>query len=74
MTQNEKILSYLRKFGKMTQRDAIWLGIYRLPARICELRQAGYNIPNELKLVHNADGSTSRVAEYRLIEDVTADE
>lgn len=68
MTQNEKVLSYLRKFGKMTQRDAIRLGIYRLPARIDELRKAGFGIRTDFRTVTNADGSKSRVGVYSFTE------
>lgn len=64
MTQNDKIIRHLNKYGKITQRDALGLGIYRLASRVNELRRAGTAINTEMVEVTNADGSKSRIAVY----------
>lgn len=46
--QNQKILKALRSKGNITTSQAARLGIARLSARICELRDAGYKIVTEL--------------------------
>lgn len=44
-SQKEKILSYIRTYGGISNRDAAMeLDIYRLSARIFDLRQDGINI------------------------------
>lgn len=68
LTQNNKVIRYMRQFGRITQREAIRLGIYRLPARIDELRKAGYGIRTDFRTVTNADGSKSRVGVYSFTE------
>ena len=35
------ILNFMRAHGSITQRDAIWLGCYRLSARIFDLKGLG---------------------------------
>ena len=64
MTQADKIIIYMNRNGKITQRDAYGLGIYRLPSRINDMRRGGIPIKTEMKEVTNADGSTSRIAVY----------
>jgi hypothetical protein len=66
MTQNEKILTHMMRHGAITQRDAYKMGIYRLGARIWDLKHAGYGVISTPKEVMNADGSKSRIAEYTL--------
>lgn len=48
----------------ITQRDAFKMGVYRLGARIWDLKAAGYKIKTLRQEVTNADGSTSRIARY----------
>lgn len=65
-TQCTRILDYLEKHGRITQRDAYKMGIYRLSGRIFDLKKADHPIITEMITVRNADGTASRVAEYRL--------
>lgn len=67
MNQTEKILQYMKDNGGITQREAIWLGCYRLSARIHDLKASGHLIETEMKKVENADGTSSVVANYRLV-------
>ena len=64
MTQTDKIIHFLNRYGKITQRDALNLGIYRLARRISDMRRDGIPIKSEPKEVTNADGSKSRIAVY----------
>ena len=64
MTQTDKIIHYLNRYGTITQRDALNLGIYRLASRISDMRRDGIPIKSEPKEVTNADGSKSRIAVY----------
>jgi hypothetical protein len=69
-THKEEIMRRLRRGETLTRRDALLeFGCGRLAARINELRDAGEPIETEMVEVTNADGSTSRVAEYSLKED-----
>lgn len=43
MTQNEKVLDYMERFGSITQIEALSdLGIMRLASRINDLKKKGY--------------------------------
>ena len=66
MTQCEKILRYMEKFGSITQRDAVHLGCYRLSARIKDLRDDGVDIKTEFRTVVNKDGSKSNIGVYSI--------
>jgi len=62
MTQNQALLYELKR-RSVTPRDALLkLGIYRLAARIHELRNSGYDIRTDLIKYGGA-----RVARYTLI-------
>lgn len=65
--QNARLLRYLKSNKSITPLKA-WriLGIYRLSARIFELKLAGHDIRSNRVPVKNAFGETCRVACYRL--------
>lgn len=69
-TQNERILSYLREFGGITQFEAIRdLGVMRLASRISDMRMSGYNITSDWVKVENRWGEKVPVKRYRLGEE-----
>lgn len=65
--QNERLLAYLEDHRDIDPLTA-WaeLGIYRLGARIHDLRSAGHPITSDRKEVENRFGEVCRVARYRL--------
>lgn len=67
MTQCERLAAWLNKGRRITPLQS-WklLGIYRLSARIYDLRKAGMAVQKRLIDVGNAWGETCRVAEYWL--------
>lgn len=67
MTQNERVLDYLKTHTSITPIEA-WsqLGVYRLGARVYDLRKDGHDISSGLTEVKNRFGESCRVAEYRL--------
>lgn len=66
-TQNHRLLTYLREHGEIEPLTALGeLGIYRLGARIFDLREAGHNITTDRVEVSNRFGEACRVARYRL--------
>lgn len=67
MTQNERLAEHLERHRSITPLQAwVELGIYRLAARINDLRNAGLQITKTLVVVRNQYGEDCRVAEYRL--------
>jgi len=68
MSQCDRLLDRLKR-GPITPMEA-WseLGIYRLGARIFDLKASGHDIDRELVPVSNRFGEECRVAQYRLIE------
>lgn len=66
-TQCDKLLDYLQNHISITPKDA-WnkLGIYRLSARVFDLRRLGYDIVTNRKEVLDPFGEPKYVAEYRL--------
>lgn len=69
-TQCTKILDYMKEHGEITQREAIYLGCYRLAARIADIKKAGTDITKETRRVENKDGSSSYIAVYKIAEAV----
>lgn len=64
MTQNSMVLEHLKKGRSLSPAEAMHgMGIYRLAARIKDLKNAGHNITTEMHVAPNG----SRYAEYRLV-------
>lgn len=66
-TQEERLIKYFKKTKTIDPIKA-WtgLGIYRLSARILELRKKGYEIDTLKKAVKNRFGEDCVVAQYRM--------
>lgn len=70
MTQKERVYKYMQEFGSITQAEAFnVLGVYRLAARISDLRRDGVTIRSQQKSGKNRYGETVYFAEYSLIND-----
>jgi hypothetical protein len=70
ITQEQRVLDYMRRFGSITTLDANRdLGVTRLSAKIFNLRKAGYEIPGETIEVKNRFGETTHVTKYMLAEE-----
>jgi hypothetical protein len=67
MTQNERLMEWLEINGGVEPLTA-WsqLGIYRLAARVADLRKMGYNIASSKISVYNQWGEKATVAYYTL--------
>lgn len=69
MTQNEKVLNYMEKFGAITQLEALSdLGIMRLASRISDLKKQDYKIKKEMVKSKNRFGEAVQFARYSLEE------
>ncbi len=69
MTQCERVLQFIKDFGKITDNDAHnYLHINRLSGRIFDLRKQGYNIVMEWESNKNVYGEMTRYGVYRLEE------
>lgn len=67
MTQNEKILRHLQDHGEITPAEAYEdYGVYRLAARIADLRKVGYDITSYPTTGRNRYGEATRYTTYRL--------
>ena len=67
MTQTERILDYMKENGSITQMEAMTqLGIYRLGARIWDLKKSGANIKKEMASKKTRYGTTTYFSRYRL--------
>ena len=69
-TQCQKILEYMKRFGSITQLDALRdIGCMRLASRISDLKYQGYAIGRRMKTGKNRYGDDITFAEYYLEED-----
>ena len=65
MKQYDLVLDHLRRYGKITQKDALLqYSIERLPARIIELRRDHYKIRTEITVSKNQFGVPVKHATY----------
>ena len=69
MTQNERLLSYLKQHRTINPLEA-WkeLGIYRLGARVFDLKREGHDIHSFRQPVTNQFGEEVKVATYHYRE------
>lgn len=71
-TQCDRIISYMRQHGSITQMEALKeLGVLRLASRIRDLKDAGYRIVGETITVENRYKEKCRVKRYSLREGST---
>lgn len=65
--QRERVLNHL-KTGQPLNRLGAWtlIGVIEAPARICELRKAGWPIVTEMVKVRNRYGEIVKVAQWTL--------
>ena len=69
MTQCERIVEYMKKYGSITQLDAyVEIGCMRLPSRIHDLKKRGYAISVKTERVKKRDGGYAPIARYSLVE------
>lgn len=70
MTQTDRVLRHLREFGSITAAEAMHeYGIFRLAARIADLRRLGVAITKETAKSKNRYGETTHFARYKIKED-----
>lgn len=70
MTQNDKVLEYMEKHGSITAWDAVYnLGVFRLSARISDLKHDGYRIKSETVRKKDGRGEYKNYAKYSLEKD-----
>lgn len=71
MTQKKVVLQHLKMFGSIEPLTALReYGIYRLGARVADLRSEGYNIITETKAsVSRITGRPVHFANYKLVSD-----
>ena len=66
-TQQERVLNYMRVYGSITAAQAINdIAVYRLAARISELKEQGYSIIKKTVKGTNKYGETVWFARYSL--------
>lgn len=69
MTQCDRILQHMQQHGRITAAEAMQeYGVYRLAARISDLRKAGYRIDRQMVTKKNRYNEAVSLAEYRLEE------
>lgn len=68
MPQQDRIIKYIEEHGSITQREAIYLGCYRLSARIHDMRAEGIPIITDMVKVKSTDGAIAMIASYRFKE------
>ena len=67
MSQNQKVLQHMQKWGSISSREAYeCYGILRLGARIDDLRRRGHRIFTQMEQGENRYGERTRYARYRL--------
>ena len=69
MTQQQRILQYMRDFGSLSPMEAFRdLGITKLATRISEMTRSGQAVTRQMEISHNRYGDTVRYMRYRLPE------
>lgn len=67
-TQVERVLSYMRDFGGITQLEALRdIGCMRLASRISDLKKQGYPIKGETITVKNRYEEDCYIKRYSLV-------
>ena len=64
MSQATDIIEFIRDHGSITTKQATDIGVYRLSARVFDIRAFGINVEKEMVTVKNRKGEDCRVARY----------
>lgn len=70
MTQTARLLDYLQNHpnGIEPMTALEYLGVFRLAARVTDLKKAGYSIETDTIEVRNRWNERCRVSRYRLVD------
>lgn len=69
MTQGERVIEYIKKFGSITPLDAFYdLGITKLATRVSELKRDGYIFEQKYEKAQNRFGEPVHYMRYFLKE------
>lgn len=72
MTQEQRVINYIREFGSITTKDAFNdLGITRLSAKIFNLKKQGYEIKDNFEQGKDRYGETTNYKRYYLADIVS---
>lgn len=67
MTQRDRVLDYINRFGSITSREAFNdLGVTQLAARICELNDRGYEFDKQYESAKNRFGENVSFVRYSI--------
>lgn len=67
VTDAQLVLEYIEEFGSITPLEALRdLGVYRLSARISDLRKMGYPVETKMEPVKTMRKKNCRIARYSL--------
>lgn len=67
VTQAERVLDYISKYGSITQLQALQdLGVMRLASRITDLKKQGYPITSEVETVKNRFNEKCYIKRYSM--------
>lgn len=67
MTQGERVIEYIRRFGSITPLEAFYdLGITKLATRVSELKKDGYVFKQEYEKSQNRFGEPVHYMRYFL--------
>ncbi len=70
LTQCDRIIRHLNDYGSISSYEAMTeYGIYRLGARIFDLKARGHSIVTEMKTGKNRYGENTHYAVYKLEEE-----
>ena len=69
MTQRDRVMDYIKEFGSITSREAfVDLGVTQLAARICELKDQGFQFDKSYESSKNRYGENVSFVRYRIKE------
>jgi len=54
--QQAKILNFIKEYGSIVREQAVRIGVLELSARICEMRNDGIRIKDEVVKVYDSNG------------------
>ena len=70
VTQVERIIDYIKRYGSITPLDALKeFGCMRLASRMCDIKAMGYGIVREFEHSKNRSGEPVKYARYRFAEE-----